>query len=142
MRPFQASLCLCLIIGTGFCANPSGPDRPVSGGSGKSTARQLTEAVAGQITNEDGSAVEGASVLAAPLDPGGPAIPEIAIVSDAKGRYQWPLHAGRYEITVVADGYQRVSKTVAVKAAEITTLDFVVSRDRRTHALSRTIRAS
>jgi uncharacterized protein YegP (UPF0339 family) len=105
----------------------------VSGGSGNSTARQHTEGVAGQITNEDGSAVEGASVLAAPLDPGGPAIPEIAIVSDAKGRYQWPLRAGRYEITVVVDGYQRASKQVAVKASEITTLDFVLSRNRRAH---------
>jgi len=140
MRPFQLSLCLCLIIGTGWCAHPSGPDRPVSGGSGSSTAQQHTEGVAGQITNEDGSAVEGASVLAAPLDPGGPAIPEIAIVSYAMGRYQWPLRAGRYSITVVADGYQRGSKEVAVKAAEITTLDFVLARDRRTHALSPTIR--
>jgi hypothetical protein len=142
MRPFQSSLCLCLIIGTGLCANPSGPDRPVSSGTGNSIARQHTEGVAGQITNKDGSAVEGASVLAAPLDRSGPAIPEIAIVSDAKGRYQWPLRAGRYEITVVADGYQRVSKKVDVKAAEITTLDFVLSRDRRTHALSPTIRES
>jgi Carboxypeptidase regulatory-like domain len=134
MGPFQ-SLFLCLIIATGSCANPASPDRPVSGGTGDSTARQQTEGVAGRIIDEDGSAVEGASVLAAPLDPGGPAVPEIAIVSDAMGRYQWPLRAGRYAITVVADGYQRGSKEVAVKAAEITTLDFVLSRNRRTHAL-------
>lgn len=127
MRPVQ-SLCLCLIIGIGSCANPASPDSPVSGGSGNSTAQQHAEGVAGQITNEDGSAVEGASVLAKPLDPGGPAIPEIAIESDAQGRYQWPLRAGRYEITVVVDGYQRVSKQVAVKTGENTTLDFVLSR--------------
>lgn len=127
MRPFQA-LCLSLIIGTGSCANSSGPDRPVSDGSGGSAARQQMEGVVGRITNEDGSAVEGASVLAAPLEPGGPATPEMAVVSDAEGRYQWPLRAGRYEITVVVDGYQRVSKNVAVKASENATLDFVLSR--------------
>lgn len=130
MRPVQ-SLCLCLFIGIGSCANPAGPDRPVSGGSGNSTAQQHAEGVAGRITNEDGSAIEGASVLAAPIDPGGPAIPEMTIVSDAEGRYQWPLRAGRYEITVVADGYQRVSKQVAVTASENVTLDFVLSRGRR-----------
>jgi hypothetical protein len=138
MRLFQSSLSLCLIIGTGLCANPSGPDRPIS--SGTSTARQHTEGVAGRIANEDGSAVEGAAVVAASLDPGGPAIPEIAIVSDAKGHYQWPLRAGRYEITVVADGYQRASKEAVVKAGEVTTLDFVLSRDRRAHVLSPGIR--
>jgi hypothetical protein len=133
MRPFQA-LCLALIIGTGSCANSSSPDHPVSGGRDNPTARQQVEGVAGRIVNEDGGAVEGASVLAAPLDPGGPAVPEMVVVSNAEGRYQWPLRAGRYEITVVADGYQRASKRVAVNATETATLDFVLSRDLRTRA--------
>jgi hypothetical protein len=131
MRPIQSSLCLCLIIGTGLCANPSSPDRPVSGGDGSSTARQLKEGVTGRITNDDGNAVEGAAVVATSLDPSGPAIPEIAIVSDANGRYQWPLRGGRYELTVAAEGYQRVSKKAAVSAGEVATLDFVLSRERR-----------
>jgi hypothetical protein len=133
MRPIQSSLCLCLIIGTGLCANPSSPDRPVSGANGSSTARQIKEGVTGRITNDEGNAVEGAAVLAASVDPSGPAIPEIAIVSDAKGHYQWTLRAGRYELTVVAEGYQRVSKKVAVSAGEVATLDFVLSRERRAH---------
>ncbi len=132
MSPLQSSLCLCLIIATGWCASPSSPDRPESGGNGNSTARQLQEGVSGRISNDGGNAVEGAAVVAAPLDPGGPAIPEIAIVSDANGRYQWPLRGGRYELTVVADGYQRVSKKVAVSAGEVATLDFVLSREQDT----------
>ena len=126
MRPLQ-SLCLCLVLGTGLCAVPSNPDRPVSGGQAVSTVRQMTEGVAGRITNTVGNAVEGASVLAASLDPGGPAIPELAIVSDANGRYQWPLRAGRYELTVVAEGYRRVTKSVAVTAGEVAAMDFVLS---------------
>jgi Carboxypeptidase regulatory-like domain len=119
-------LSLCLIFGTGFCANPSGPDRPVTGGT--AAAGQRSEGVSGRITNEDGRSVEGASVLASPLEPSGPAVPEMAVVSDADGRYQWPLRPGRYEITVVADGYGRVSKIAAVTASGSTTLDFVLSR--------------
>lgn len=132
MRPLQSSLCFCLIIAIGWWASPSSPDRPESGGNGNSAARQLQEGVSGRITNDDGNAVEGAVVVAAPLDPGAPAVPEIAIVSDANGRYQWPLRAGRHELTVVAEGYQRVSKKVAVRAGEVTTLDFVLSREHDT----------
>lgn len=129
MRPLQ-SLCLCLIVGTGLCASPSSPDRSAGGGTGNSTVSQLKEGVTGRITNDDGTAIEGAAVVAASVDPGGPAIPEIAIVSDAQGRYQWPLRAGRYELTAVAEGYQRASKKVAVSAGEVATLDFVLSRER------------
>ena len=128
MRPLQSSLCLCLIVGTGLCASPSSPERSV--GTGNSTVSQLKEGVTGRITNDDGVAIEGAVVVAASIDPGGPAIPEIAIVTDARGRYQWPLRAGRYELTAVAEGYQRASKKVAVRAGEVATLDFVLSRER------------
>ena len=62
MRPIQ-SLCLCLIIGTGLCANPSSPDRPVSGANNGSTAQQIKEGVTGRITNDEGNAVEGAPSL-------------------------------------------------------------------------------
>jgi len=132
MRPVQSSLCLCLIIATGWCASPSSGDRPENGGNGNSAARQLKEGVSGRITNDARNAVEGAVVVAAPLDPGGPPVPEIAIVSDANGRYQWPLRGGHYELTVVAEGYQRVSKNVAVSAGEVATLDFVLSREQHT----------
>lgn len=135
MRSFPA-LCLSLIIATGSCANSSSPDSPASSGGGTSTTRRQTEGVAGRITNEEGRAVEGASVLAAPLDAGGPAVPEMTIVSDAEGRYQWPLRPGRYEITVILDGYQRVSKQVTVSASGSAALDFVLSRDRRAGARS------
>jgi hypothetical protein len=102
----------------------------VSGGFGNASTQQLREGVTGRITNDDGNAVEGAAVVAASLDPNGPAIPEIAIVSDANGRYEWPLRSGRYELTVVAEGYERASKRVEVSSGKIATLDFVLSRAR------------
>jgi hypothetical protein len=126
----QVPLCLWLAVGTGLCASPPAPD-PARVADGHSPVRQLKEGVAGRISDQDGRALEGAAVLAASIGPGGPAVPEIAIVSGADGRYEWPLRAGRYELTAVADGYRRVSKEVTVDSGAVATLDFVLSRERR-----------
>lgn len=117
MRSLRSSLFLSLIVATCMCASPTSVD--VAG-----------DGVRGRITNEDGNAIEGASVTAASLDPNGPAVPEMAIVSDANGRYEWPLPEGRYELTVAADGYERASKRVSVTRGNVATLDFVLSRAR------------
>ena len=117
MRLLQSSLFLCFIIAACMSASPTSVD--ISG-----------EGVAGRITNDKGNAIEGARVAAASLDPNGPAIPEIAIVSDEDGRYEWALRAGRYKLTVVADGYERASKDVVVSGGKVATLDFVLSRKR------------
>jgi hypothetical protein len=122
------SFCLCLVIGAVSCADPLNPGRPTSASDDKAVL-PLSEGVTGQIKGDDGRAVAGATVLAASTDPAGPAVPEMAVVSDAEGRYQWPLRAGRYELTVIADGYQRVSRVVSFRAGEVGTLDFLLSRD-------------
>src|ERR671915_410348 len=98
MRPNLQSLVLCLFIGAASCADGFSPAQPVS-------SAPLREGVTGQIKDNDGSAVAGATVLASSLEPDGPAIPEIAIVSDESGRYEWPLRPGRYQLTAVAEGY-------------------------------------
>jgi hypothetical protein len=123
-------LCLCLVIGALAHTGLVNPTRPASADESGPTVVPLEQSVTGQIKDGDGSAVAGASVLAASVDVNGPAIPELAIVSDASGRYEWPLPPGRYELTVVADGYERVSKRVAVRAGQVARLDFLVNRSR------------
>ena len=123
-------LCLCLFIGAVSCTHPSSPARSASADDGRPAGLTIKEGVSGQITDNDGKAVAEATVLAASVDVNGPAIPEIAIVSDASGRYQWPLRPGRYELTVIAEGYQRVSRRVDVGAGEVATLDFLLPRSR------------
>jgi Carboxypeptidase regulatory-like domain len=123
-------LCLYLVIGALAHAGLVNPRRPASADESRPTVIPLEQGVTGQIKDGDGSAVARASVLAASVDPNGPAIPELAIVSDASGRYEWPLPPGRYELTVVADGYERVSKRVAVRAGQVARLDFLVNRSR------------
>jgi len=109
------------------CDDRSRAVPPESADAGHSAGVRLTEGVTGQITGDDASAVAGASVLAASADPNGPAVPEMAIVSDASGRYEWPLRPGRYELAVIAEGYRRASKIVSVRSGEVATLDFVLA---------------
>jgi hypothetical protein len=124
------SFCLCLLFATVSCADPLSPGRPGSVDEPGAAGVRLEEGVTGRVTNDDGSAIAGATVLAASVDPNGPAVPEIAIVSDADGRYEWPLRAGRYELTVLAEGYERGSRVVEVKAREVARLDFRLARRR------------
>jgi hypothetical protein len=123
-------LCVCLFIAAASCGHPPSAASPTNTDGSHSTSQPLKEGVAGQITDANGKAIAEATVLAAALDPNGPAIPEIAIVSDESGRYQWPLRPGRYALTVVADGYERVSRRVALSAGEVATLDFLLPRSR------------
>jgi len=123
-------LCVWFLIGTVSCLNASSPDRPSSTDTDGWAGLQQKEGVAGRISDEKGNPVSGASVLAAPSEPNEPAVPEMAIVSDANGRYRWSLRAGRYDITVIAEGYERASKRVTVNAANVATLDFRLSRSR------------
>ena len=123
-------LCLCLLIGAVAHAGLVNRPRSASADENRPTGLPLEQGVIGQIKDGEGLAVAGASVLAASVDVNGPAIPELAIVSDASGQYEWPLRPGGYELTVVADGYERVSKRVAVRAGRVTTLDFLLTRNR------------
>jgi hypothetical protein len=122
--------CLCLFIAAVSCADSLNPARPASTDDDGRAGLPLEEGVTGQIRGDEGTAVAEATVLAASLDVDGPAVPELAIVSDANGRYEWPLRAGRYELTVIAEGYQRLSRRVSVSAGKVATLDFVLPRSR------------
>jgi hypothetical protein len=121
-------LCACVFLGVVSCADRLSPARAASSDANGSAGPVLQEGAAGRITAGHGTAVAGATVLAVPLD--GAAVPEMAIVSDDAGRYEWPLRPGRHELSVVADGYQRVSKSVRVTAGVVATLDFLLSRNR------------
>jgi len=123
-------LCLCLLLGAASSAVLMNPHQPVSADEDRSTGIPLKEGVTGHIKDGDGAAVAGATVLARSVDVNGSPVPELAIVSDASGHYEWPLRPGRYELTVVADGYVRVSKRVGFRAGEVARLDFLLTRSR------------
>ena len=128
MNPLCEWLCvLSLLAPTASCVAASGPNDAVSH-EDPQTSPALAEGVTGTIAEEGGRPVEGAMLVPKSLDINGPAIPEIAIVSDRDGRYQWPLRPGRYDVTVRASGYEDVTRQVTVAPRTVATLDFVVRR--------------
>lgn len=129
MKRLFAWLCAAsMLTPTVCCAAPSGPNSSVSHDEDPQADRAIAEGVSGTIKDEGGHAVEGAIVTPKSLDANAPPIPEIAIVSDKDGQYQWPLRPGRYEVTARASGYRDATQQVTVTARTVTTLDFALRR--------------
>ena len=82
-----------------------GPDEPVSAADTGAAARPLQRGVVGTVVDPSGQPVSGALVSAESLD--GAPVPELGVMTDAEGRYAWPLQPGRYRITVTAEGHRR-----------------------------------
>ena len=53
-------------------------------------------AVAGTVRAADGSPARGATVLPRSLDTPARAVPEMLVVTDERGHYEWSLEPGRY----------------------------------------------
>jgi hypothetical protein len=88
--------------------------------------RGITEGVIGQVKARDGEAVVGAMIMPTPLSTVAPPVPEIAIITDKDGRYEWPLPPGPYQITVLIDGFRKQAKKVEIMPSQVSTLDFTL----------------
>jgi hypothetical protein len=98
------------------------PDRPVTSASSAVPPPGIAQGVAGQVTTPEGHPVAGARIEARSLDrPPGP-VPEIAILSDAEGRFQWPLRPGRYRLAAIVDGREAATATTSVEPGRVTVL--------------------
>ena len=99
------------------------PNRAIHSSGPENGAAQLAEGVVGRLVASSGRPLAGARIVAQSLDdPSGP-IPEIAILSDAGGRFVWPLRAGRYRLAAVVDGQEIAAADLVVRPAQVTTLD-------------------
>ena len=125
-------VCVALLMAPAVaCAVPNGPNGANDAQStddAPQPPRSLAEGMTGAIKDENGRALDGATIIPKSLGANGPAVPEIAILSDTNGRYQWRLRPGSYEVTVRADGYQDVTRQVTVSPGAVTTLDVVLRR--------------
>jgi hypothetical protein len=109
----------------------AGPDSSVSSDDpeGDRPAASDQEGVGGRVTSASGAPVANVFVQARSL--GGPrAIPDIAIMTDAAGRYFWKLAPGRYELSFMRDGRELMRKRVVVRPNELTRLDIEASGQR------------
>lgn len=108
---------------------PESLDDPVSSyDEPRNNVPMLQEGVTGRITAADGRPVVGAMIVPKSLEEDPPAIPEIAITSNADGVYEWALPPGRYEMSVIADGFESETKRVTLGAEEVETVDFHLRR--------------
>ncbi len=107
--------CLALGFVALACGGLHDPGEPDAKGRGS---------VEGQASTTNGVPVVGALVEPRSLDDPSPPIPEIAVRTDKDGRFVWPLFAGSYEVTVVAEGCERATARVVVKAGRVAKVSF------------------
>ena len=97
-------------------------DTTVGAGDGQySSASGL---VRGSVTAPDGSPVVGAFLQPTSLDRPPALVPEIAILTDDQGVYEWTLTPGEYEFSVLAEGHQFPAQRVVVRPDETAILNF------------------
>jgi antitoxin (DNA-binding transcriptional repressor) of toxin-antitoxin stability system len=105
----------------------------VSGGGSSSEAPRGStargEGVEGLVT-AGGKPVADLLVTAASLDQPTRAIPELAVLTGADGRYFWPLSPGRYRLSVSPEGFQSASGTATVEAGRRAVVNFELARGR------------
>jgi hypothetical protein len=118
----------------GGCSPVDPSHRPTQAPDVSASAAETNPAVAqglsGSVRNESGEPVVGALVVPRSLQSAGPAIPELAILSNEAGRFAWPLQPGPYELTVTAEGYEPARGRGDVTQGKVTTIDFVLRRAR------------
>lgn len=117
-------LCCFLLLSCSYAQDQA----PVTTKGSKEILQQISEGVTGQVKTRSGLAITGAMMTPASRSIDGPPIPEIAITTDEHGRYEWPLPPGSYQMSVFADGYQKYTLNVDVKAGQVTTLDFILDK--------------
>jgi hypothetical protein len=79
--------------------------------------------VQGQVTDAAGQPLAGVLVVPESTDTPPQAVPEIAVMTDDRGRYQWTLAAGHYRLVFTREGYAPVSQMITVKPDQPATLD-------------------
>ncbi|MDQ2995506.1 MAG: carboxypeptidase regulatory-like domain-containing protein [Chloroflexota bacterium] len=84
--------------------------------------------VQGRITDAMGNPIAG--VLVMPVSTVNPpqAVPEIAVLTDAQGRYTWNLSPGAYTFTLTREGYALASQPIVVKPDQPVKLDVTLQK--------------
>lgn len=106
---------------------PGGLDAPVSGAPGDQGAPGAGSGMRGTVTDSAGAPVAGVLVMPQSTDTPPQAVPEVAVMTDEQGRYQWSLVPGGYTVRFSAEGYTPATEAVVIQQA-ITTLDVTLQK--------------
>jgi hypothetical protein len=113
------SVILCLTAGSAMSA---GPVDSITSDTGP-VATALDQGIAGTVMNEAGEPVAEVFVQATSLDANSPPIPDIAIMTDAEGRFSWPLRPGAYRLTFILDGREIGEAEAMVDAGHVSEIE-------------------
>jgi hypothetical protein len=112
-----------LVAGVG-CATKMGPgESPVTSDHGEATA---PGSVKGAVHSMDGRPVVAVMVVATSLDEPPRAVPEVAVVTDGDGRFEWPLKPGRYRLKATTPAGS-ATRDVTVGAGDTDEVHLVVA---------------
>jgi hypothetical protein len=84
--------------------------------------------VEGRITDAAGNPIAGVLVMPASSAKPPEAVPEIAVLTDAQGRYTWHLSPGPYTFTVTHEGYAPATQQIVVKPDQPVKLDLALQK--------------
>jgi hypothetical protein len=122
-------LVILALLLAGLMGNVFGnQDDSVSNNNADPAGTTIGEGVVGLVTTDRDAPIADAQILAKSLDSNAPPIPERIVLTMSNGRYEWPLPAGRYELSVVAQGYPVHAGRVTVDSGQVSRLDFVLER--------------
>lgn len=121
-----AGCAVLTILGFGPTCNGNENSLTTSDDSAEPCSQKAQEGMTGRVRDRNGEPVEGAFVQVRSFHATGPPVPEIAILTDAHGKYVWPLSPGSYQVTVSADGYLKAAAMVTVEAEHVVTVNFIL----------------
>src|SRR5262245_33898884 len=110
---------ILLVAALAACTQPPAAesDRPVVADAttgSVSAARTGASGIRGRVQSDNDTPVAGAVIQAkCAAEPCKP-IPEIGVISDAEGRFFWPLQHGRYRVRAQKDHVASCAQTVTV----------------------------
>jgi Carboxypeptidase regulatory-like domain len=95
--------------------------------SSAAPAARLAGRIVGTVSTEARAPVRGASIAIAPAGRGATQVPDIAILTNRRGRYAGPvLHPGRYRVRVYATRYRVPTKYALVRAGRVAVVNFTL----------------
>jgi protocatechuate 3,4-dioxygenase beta subunit len=109
----------------GDTASTSGDSPSSAAAAPRSSDRSgITYAVVGVVRDAQGNPVRGVNVAMTSLDEPGNPVPELAVLTDERGRYRWPasVSPGRYEL-LAATPKGRASTMVHLSDTKSVTAD-------------------
>ena len=130
MRAGRLAATLLLALGLVVGACGAGDEAPRSDADSTTTsgaAAVQNEIFFGTVTDPDGAPVQHAALEIISQD--GHAVPELAVVTGADGKYDGPpLQPGIYTINVTAEGFAKATKDATIEDGKPTQVDFQLGR--------------